>query len=55
MARELKYRREDGRVIPVELLYEGQMEEVPCRMILDCEAYVSQFEGRLSHAELLGH
>jgi len=53
MAGSRKYQREDGRYIPVTLLYEGQMEEIPCRIILDCEAYVSQFEGRLSHAELL--
>lgn len=44
MARELKYRREDGRVIPVELLYEGQIEGEPCRCILDCEAYFDHFE-----------
>ena len=44
MARELKYRREDGRMIPVELLYEGQIEGEPCRCILDCEAYFDHFE-----------
>ena len=53
MAGSGTYRSEEGRLLPVTLLYEGQMEEVPCRIILDCEAYVSHFEGRLSHAELL--
>ena len=53
MAASGRFQSEGGKSLPVTLLYEGQMEEVPCRMILDCEAYVSQFEGRLSHAELL--
>ena len=47
------YRSREGKMIPLSLLYEGQMEGVPCRVILDCEAYVSHFEGRLSHEELL--
>ena len=53
MAKTRMYRREDGKSIPVQLLYEGQMEGEPCRCILDCEAYLSQFDGRLSREELL--
>lgn len=49
------YRSEEGKVIPLSLLYEGQMEGVPCRVILDCEAYVSQFDGRVTHEELLAN
>ena len=53
MAKTRWYKREDGKNIPVQLLYEGQIEGEPCRCILDCEAYVSQFDGRLSREELV--
>ena len=53
MATTRWYEREDGKLIPVELLYEGQMEGEPCRCILDCEAYTSHYEGCLTREELV--
>lgn len=46
------YRTEEGKEIPATLLYECQIESVPCRIILDCDAYVSQFGGRVTREEL---
>lgn len=54
MARDQKFMREDGKWIPVELLYEGQIEGEPCRCILDCEAYFDHFElGGMSMDDLV--
>jgi hypothetical protein len=53
MAASNMYKRQDGKHIPVELLYEGQMAGEPCRCILDCEAYMSHYEGHLSRDELI--
>ena len=53
MATTRWYEREDGKLIPVELLYEGQIEGEPCRCILDCEAYMSHFEQCMTYEELV--
>lgn len=48
----------DGKLLPVELLYENQIVDLkehgdfPCQLIIDCDAYVDEFHGRLSMAEL---
>lgn len=52
MAGRGHYRTEDGRRIDVTLLYEGQIVGVPCRVILDCDAYVSQFGERMTREAL---
>lgn len=53
MARDGKYQSEDGRWKPVELLYEKQLVGEPCRIILDCEAYMGDYEGVMSRDELV--
>lgn len=53
MAKTGKYRTEEGKVLPVELLYEGQVEGEPCRIILDCDAYLADFAGLLTEEELV--
>jgi hypothetical protein len=53
MAQTGKYRTEEGKVLPVELLYEGQVEGEPCRIILDCEAYLADYAGLLTEEELV--
>ncbi len=54
MAETGKYQsRESGKYRPVELLYEMQMEGEPCRIILDCDAYLEDYAGLLSKEELV--
>jgi len=53
MALTGKYLTEEGRVLDVELLYEGQVEGEPCRIILDCDAYIADYAGLLTEEELV--
>lgn len=49
-----RYRsRESGKYMGVELLYEMQMEGEPCRIILDCDAYLEDYEGLLDKDEVV--
>lgn len=49
-----KYRMKNGRWVKVGLLYEMQMAN-PCRVILDCEAYLGHFGGRLTMDQLVAN
>ena len=53
MACDKKYHSADGKAIPMHLLYEGQMEGVPCRVILDCDSYLSQFKQGTTEEQLV--
>jgi hypothetical protein len=53
MACDRGYRSSDGKLIPMQLLYEGQMEGVPCRVILDCDSYLAQFKPGTTEAQLV--
>jgi len=53
MACDRAYRARDGARIPMHLLYEGQMEGVPCRIILDCDSYVAQFKPGTTEQQLV--
>jgi hypothetical protein len=48
-----KFRADEGRNLPVTLLYESQVEGEPCRIILDCEAYLVDYEGLLTEEEVV--
>lgn len=53
MTRTGRYVSEEGRVLKVELLYEKQIVGEPCRIILDCEAYMGVYSGLLTKEELI--
>ena len=52
MIRTGQYRMKNGRIVKVGLLYEMQIDN-PCRVILDCEAYLDHFGGRLTMEQLV--
>lgn len=52
MALTGKYQSQEGQFLDVGLLYEGQLVGEPHRIILDCDAYLKDFEGLFSAEEL---
>jgi hypothetical protein len=53
MAVSKKYTTKSGEIRDVSLLYEKQIPGQPSRIILDCEAYVKQYEGLLTFDDLV--
>lgn len=53
MARTGWFTSMEGKRLPVELLYEKQVVGEPCRIILDCEAYMRDYDGVLTKEELV--
>lgn len=52
MASTGRYRSQSGKILDVALVYEGQLHGEPYRIIIDCDAYLKDYEGILTAEEL---